>query len=142
MPNCRDAHLATVSFVDGYGFAKTVGAEGAGVLVSQVVPPPEDAQFQISRRYRDSAAQFGKGGGISFQSLEGYVTGLAVGHLLEGLDEPLTRDSFLARCAERRAPLDSGGTEPAVRGPPCAGIQCCVRHRAEVGWNLLRGGVR
>ncbi len=89
-----------VSFVGSKALAKELGKEGEGVVVTQVVPFPEDAgtplvaDYQKALKARNSKAELG------FVSLEGYLAGRLTIKILEELGEAVSRNSFLAKVAE------------------------------------------
>ncbi|SMF08783.1 ABC-type branched-chain amino acid transport system, substrate-binding protein [Tistlia consotensis] len=113
-----DCPLATISFVGSNDFARQVGPAGAGVVISQVVPLPTDRRQPLVARYLDATDRLGLCRQADFQSLEGYVTGLAVGELLAAAGEPLTRPGFLQTAAGARRELDIAGFRLAF-GPDC-----------------------
>lgn len=66
------SQLATVSFVGTDNLVAEVGAAGDGVLISQVVPFPEDNDLPIQRECREAlAAQSEK---LGFVNFEGCIT--------------------------------------------------------------------
>ncbi|MGE4329031.1 ABC transporter substrate-binding protein [Diaphorobacter sp.] len=87
-----------VSFVGTQALADALGAEGAGVVVSQVVPSPYQQSRQITREFHEAIK---KNGGVqaNYSSMEGY---LAARVLIEGLRNAqaqggkLTRESLIA----------------------------------------------
>ncbi len=88
-----DALFVNVSFAGGNALASELGAAGAGVIVTQVVPLPADrtlpvvARYQAALKARDPAAEPG------FVSLEGYVAGrLTIAALEKEQGEPARRD--------------------------------------------------
>ena len=71
-----------VSFVGTQALADELGKEGAGVVVSQVMPSPYKAARPISREFADAVKAGGKGVQANFSSMEGY---LAAKLMVEGL---------------------------------------------------------
>ena len=71
-----------VSFVGTQALADELGKEGAGVVVSQVMPSPYKAARPISREFADVVKAAGKNVQPNFSSMEGY---LAAKLLVEGL---------------------------------------------------------
>jgi ABC-type branched-subunit amino acid transport system substrate-binding protein len=71
-----------VSFVGTQALADELGKDGAGVVVSQVVPNPYTATRPITREFREAIAEGGNKVQPNFSSLEGY---LAARLLAEGL---------------------------------------------------------
>lgn len=70
-----DATFMTVSFVGSNALADELGSEGAGVLVTQVVPFPTDARVPIVDRYLDAVEAYDETVTPGFVSLEGYIAG-------------------------------------------------------------------
>ncbi len=73
----RDAGLEAlfinVSFVGAEPLARELGNKYDGVVVTQVVPHPEDTSLPIVDRYQQDMASYGKEKRPSFGSLEGYI---------------------------------------------------------------------
>ena len=67
------SQLATVSFVGTDNLVSDVGSAGDGVVVSQVVPFPDDNDLPIQRECRDALAASG-GGKLGFVNFEGCIT--------------------------------------------------------------------
>ena len=70
-----DARFMTVSFVGSNALAAELGNNGAGVLVTQVVPFPTDARVPIVSSYLDALAAYDDTITPGFVSLEGYIAG-------------------------------------------------------------------
>jgi branched-chain amino acid transport system substrate-binding protein len=62
-----------VSFVGTQALADELGKEGAGVVVSQVVPNPFSTAKPLTREFRDAIAQGGNKVQANFSSLEGFL---------------------------------------------------------------------
>lgn len=62
-----------VSFVGTQALSDELGKEGAGVVVSQVMPSPYNAARPIVREFQDAVKAAGKGANANFSSIEGYV---------------------------------------------------------------------
>ena len=71
-----------VSFVGTQALADELGKEGAGVVVSQVVPSPYNPANTIAREFADTVRKSGGATKANFSSMEGY---LAARVLVEGL---------------------------------------------------------
>ena len=67
------SQLATVSFVGTDNLVSDVGAAGDGVVISQVVPFPDDNDLPIQRECRDALVASG-GGKLGFVNFEGCIT--------------------------------------------------------------------
>jgi branched-chain amino acid transport system substrate-binding protein len=103
-----DALFVNISFVGSNALAKELKTEGEEVVISQVVPFPEDASIPLVARYQmalkaaEPEAEFG------FVSLEGYMVGRLVVEALGRLGQPVTRAGLLAAIKETGA-FDLGG---------------------------------
>jgi ABC-type branched-subunit amino acid transport system substrate-binding protein len=87
-----------VSFVGTQALADELGKDGAGVVVSQVVPSPYQPSRQITREFLDAIKKGGDKVQANYSSMEGY---LAARIFSEGLRQAnasgkITRDSFIA----------------------------------------------
>ncbi len=71
-----------VSFVGTQALADELGKDGAGVVVSQVMPSPYNAARPIAREFAEAVKAAGKDASVNFSSMEGYV---AARVLVEGL---------------------------------------------------------
>lgn len=67
------SQLATVSFVGTDNLVSDVGAAGDGVVISQVVPFPDDNDLPIQRECREALTANG-GGKLGFVNFEGCIT--------------------------------------------------------------------
>lgn len=67
------SQLATVSFVGTDNLVAEVGKDGDGVLISQVVPFPEDNDLPLQRECRDALAAH-NGEKLGFVNFEGCIT--------------------------------------------------------------------
>jgi ABC-type branched-subunit amino acid transport system substrate-binding protein len=89
-----DALLLNVSFVGSSALVRELGSAGEGVVITQVVPHPEESQLPLVRDYRAALKRHDQKP-PSFVSLEGY---LALRTLLAGMEkapEPLNRESLV-----------------------------------------------
>ena len=86
-----------VSFVGTQALADELGKDGAGVVVTQVVPSPYNASRPITREFLDAVKKAGGGAQANFSSMEGY---LAAKVFTEGLrrtgGKPITRDTLIS----------------------------------------------
>lgn len=107
--------FVTISFVGSGALAAELGADGEGVIVSQVVPLPSDTSVPVVVDYQAALAAHVPGAVADFVSLEGYLVGrLAIEALRNAGAEP-TRDSYLAALQDLGS-LDLGGL-PLEFGP-------------------------
>jgi len=84
-----------VSFVGSDALAEELGAEGHGVLISQVVPYPKDRQFPVAEEFTRLAKQYAPNLKLSFNNLEGYIAAKAFVEGLRRAGKDLTRDKFI-----------------------------------------------
>jgi ABC-type branched-subunit amino acid transport system substrate-binding protein len=89
------ARFVNISFVGSRALAKELGDDGKGVIVSQVVPLPDDRANPFVRRYRDALVAFSPDSQPGFLSLEGYLIGRFVVESLRNTGPELTREKFL-----------------------------------------------
>src|SRR5437588_2239923 len=67
--------FVNISFVGANALAKELGEEGKGVVVTQVVPFPWDANLPLVGRYQKALKAATPDAQIGFVSLEGYMVG-------------------------------------------------------------------
>lgn len=102
-----DAVFVAISFVGSDSLAEELGKEGAGVIISQVVPFPTDKSLPVVTSYQAALAAMGTNDKPGFVSLEGYIVGRLVADALKRMPAQPTREGFLA--AINAAPFDLGG---------------------------------
>jgi len=95
-----DAKFLNVSFVGSKALAKALGKAGAGVIVTQVVPFPEDSATPIVADYQKALKLSGSVGEPGFVSLEGYLVGKLTVSVLESMGDSVTREGFLDKIME------------------------------------------
>ena len=100
--------LMNISFVGSEALAADLGPAGEGVLITQVVPFPEDNSLRVVRNYRDALRRQERGAPPSFVSLEGYIAGRLTGEVLDRTGPEPTRAGFLDTLTTIRN-LDFGG---------------------------------
>jgi len=102
-----DALFVAISFVGSDSLAKELGSEGAGVIISQVVPSPWDASLPVVASYQKAIAATDTNAKPGFVSLEGYLVGRLVVEGLKRISGEPTREKLLD--AISAAPIDLGG---------------------------------
>jgi hypothetical protein len=112
-----------VSFVGTQALADELGKDGAGVVVSQVVPSPYQPSRQITREFLEAIKKGGDKVQANYSSLEGY---LAARVFTEGLRPALaggklSHDSFIAG-------MESLGSQ-VISGFPVSFAARTTRHR-------------
>src|SRR6266446_6208640 len=103
-----NAVFVNISFVGPNALAKELGKEGEGVVISQVVPFPEDTSIPVVARYQKALRAAAPEAEFGFVSLEGYLVGRLVVEALGRLGRPVTRADLLAAIKEMNA-FDLGG---------------------------------
>lgn len=91
-----DPVFVTISFVGSKAFAAELGADGDGVIISQVVPQPWDMTLPIIVDYQAALKAVDANAEPGFVSLEGYVTGRLAIEGLRKAGKDLSRASYLA----------------------------------------------
>jgi ABC-type branched-subunit amino acid transport system substrate-binding protein len=91
-----DAVFVNISFVGSEALAKELGREGAGVVVTQVVPFPTDTSIGLVARYQAAIKAAKADAAPGFVSLEGYMVGRLVVMALEKIPgNAITRANML-----------------------------------------------
>ena len=98
-----DPIFMTVSFVGSNAFAIELGADGAGVYVTQVVPLPDDENIPVVARYRSALSEYNPQAEPGFVSLEGYLAGRLAVAGLEACGPDLSRECLLRAVREAGA---------------------------------------
>jgi len=105
-----DPLFINISFVGSRALAEALGAAGKGVVVSQVVPLPEDTTIPIVADYRRALAALDPALEPEFVSLEGYIAGRLTIAALEALGPDVTRQALLSTIKDLGR-FDLGGLE-------------------------------
>ncbi len=90
-----DATFVNISFVDGEALAKELGPDGAGVVVTEVVPFPWDTSIGLVARYQAALKVVNPNTQPGFVSLEGYIVGRMVAAALGKIPGEVTRQALL-----------------------------------------------
>jgi branched-chain amino acid transport system substrate-binding protein len=106
-----DAAFVAISFVGSDSLAQELGNQGAGVIVSQVVPFPGDKSLPVVASYQAALAAVNPKSRPGFVSLEGYLVGRLVVQALKRIPGEPTREAFLN--AIEGDPFDLGGVKLA-----------------------------
>lgn len=106
-----NAVFVAISFVGSDALAQELAGQGAGVIVSQVVPFPRDTSLPVVASYQAAIAAMNAKANPGFVSLEGYLVGRLVVETLKRLPGEPTREAFLDAIA--KAPFDLGGVKLA-----------------------------
>jgi ABC-type branched-subunit amino acid transport system substrate-binding protein len=102
------AQFASTSFVGASALAESLGAEGTGVVVAQVVPPYSRASIPVVKEYQAAIEkQLGKKD-FSFTSLEAYIGAKVLVEAIRRAGANPTRESVL-KALNNTQNLDIGG---------------------------------
>lgn len=104
------ASLATVSFVGTDNLVKLVGADGDGVIISQVVPFPENHDLPLTRECSALIEKYAPGEKLGFVNFEGCITAKAMIIALDNAGPTLTRLGLI-HAFESLKGLDIGGLQ-------------------------------
>ena len=85
-----------VSFVGTQALSDELGKEGAGVVVSQVMPSPYNPARAIAREFADAVKAAGNGVQANFSSMEGYLAAKLFAEGLRRAGSRPTRESLMA----------------------------------------------
>ncbi len=88
--------FVNISFVGANALAAALGPEGAGVIVSQVVPFPWDTSLKVVADYQAALRALDPPATPDFVSLEGYLAGRLAAMALERIGPLTTRRALLA----------------------------------------------
>jgi branched-chain amino acid transport system substrate-binding protein len=102
-----DATFVAISFVGSDSLGAELGSQGAGVVISQVVPFPWDTSLPVVASYQSAIARLDPDAKPSFVSLEGYLVGQLVVDALKRVKGEPTREALLNAIGE--GPYDLGG---------------------------------
>ena len=84
-----------VSFVGSQALSEALGAEGAGVAISQVVPTPYSSSKAITREFLATIAEGGNKVAANFSSMEGFMAAKLFAEGARRASGRLTRDSLI-----------------------------------------------
>ncbi len=104
-----DAVFVNISFVGSNALAAELGDAGEGVVVTQVVPFPDDTSIPVVGAYHKALKAAVPNAAPGFVSLEGYMVGRLIIQALEKLNGEPTRKDLLA--ALSNGTYDLGGVK-------------------------------
>ena len=90
-----DPVFLTVSFVGSNALANELGAGGAGVYVTQVVPFPTDSSLPVVSSYLNALSDYDRFADPGFVSFEGYLAGRLAIEGIKNCGPNIDRDCFL-----------------------------------------------
>lgn len=101
--------FVNISFVGADALAQELGDAGEGVIISQVVPFPQDTSIPVVAAYQKALKASAPNAAPGFVSLEGYMVGRLVIQALEKIDGEPSRKALLA--ALSNGTYDLGGVK-------------------------------
>lgn len=110
-----DATFVNISFVGADALAKAAGPAGAGVVVTEVVPFPDDPSIGIVGKYQAALKASQPDARPNFVSLEGYIVGRLMVLALDQIPGEITRQALLDTIG-KTGTFDLGGMH-LVYGP-------------------------
>lgn len=103
-----DPVFMAISFVGSNALARTLGKNGAGVFVTQVVPFPTSINLPVASDYLQALAAIDPEAEPGFISFEGYLLGRLIVDVLDRCGRTLTRERFLD-VFKKSGSIDLGG---------------------------------
>jgi len=121
------AKFLTVSFIGTADFIKQAGADGNGVIISQVLPSPDDASVPLVKRYQADV----KAGERNYGSLEGYADAVVLVEALKKTGDEPTLAGLLKALEELN--FDLGGITVTFSGENHQGLNRVFLTRVKDG---------
>ncbi|MFW2365885.1 MAG: ABC transporter substrate-binding protein [Desulforhopalus sp.] len=104
----QDLVFCNISFVGTESLRRALGGYGRNVVVSQVVPNPENSDIVLIRDFKRAMKKYQHDAPLSFTSLEGYIVGRLFGKISRAVRGELTKEKFIATM-EATGRFDMGG---------------------------------
>jgi len=98
--------VMTLSNNSSLAFVKSLGADGLGVIVSQVTPAPHLVSTPLGQEFKVAASA--SGATVSYAAMEGFVAAKVLVEGLRRAGRNLTRESFI-RAMDSMQKVDLGG---------------------------------
>jgi ABC-type branched-subunit amino acid transport system substrate-binding protein len=95
-----DPVFVNISFVGSKALAAELGSDGSGVVVTQVVPFPENLEIPLVSQYVKALKASNPELDPGFVSLEGYMVGRLVVQALDRMGQSVTRKALLSTIKE------------------------------------------
>lgn len=90
-----DVPILNISFTGSKPLAEGLGEEGAGIIITQVVPFPFDISIPLVAEYQRALQIYDPSAEPGFVSLEGYMVGKLTAQALSRIEGDITREKFL-----------------------------------------------
>jgi ABC-type branched-subunit amino acid transport system substrate-binding protein len=113
--------FVNISFVGAVALAKELGADGNGVVVSQVVPFPWDVSIKAVADYQAAVKAVDAQTQPDFVSLEGYLAGRLAIAAVEKTGKDLTREALI-KAVKETGSFDIGGLSMSYGSDHDAGL--------------------
>lgn len=101
--------IYNVSFVGTQALADELGKDGAGIVVSQVVPSPYSPVRPIAREFNEAVKKGGAGVQANFSSMEGYLAAKVVSEGLKRAGAKINSREGLIQGLEAIGSMSLGG---------------------------------
>ena len=131
--------LANLSFSLSYELRRRVEAPSDRILVTEVVPSPNDSDSMLAASFRRAMEAHAPPGEATLNeiSLEGYLLGRYVASILERIDGDVTRSAFMAQAM----PSEPVGIDDwIVSFPPGSNTGSTYVRLAHLGSDAAAGG--
>lgn len=93
--NGLKAIFLNVSFVGSESLARELGAEGEGVIVTQVVPPIIDDRLPVVKDFKRDFAKYSADRSFTFGAFEGYIAAKILIKSLENISGEINREKII-----------------------------------------------
>lgn len=104
----KETVYCNISFVGTDALCRELGAEGEGVIISQVVRFPWDESVPLVKEYQAEMKKYQPNWPVGFVSLEGFMAGKMFCAAIKEVKGDLTRASFID-AIEKTGSFDMGG---------------------------------
>lgn len=102
--------FVTISFVGSKALSKELGNSGEGVVITQVVPMPEDSSIPLIADYHSALKAIDADAKPGFVSLEGYMVGRLMVQAMRNIKGDLNREALIASFG-KTGTFDLGGVQ-------------------------------
>jgi ABC-type branched-subunit amino acid transport system substrate-binding protein len=89
------ARFASISFVGTADLIHELGADAEGMVISQVLPSPEDSDLAVAKDYRAALKASNAANAPAYASFEGYVAGRLLLAAFDKSGKDLTREKLI-----------------------------------------------
>lgn len=100
--------FCNISFVGTESLREALGEYGEGIIVSQVVPSPHNADLALIKEFKHAMSKYQHDSPITLTSLEGYIVGKLFCEIAAAVEGELTRENFI-KTMQQVGKFDLGG---------------------------------